>query len=84
MSTGPEDGNNAICVLQVAGLKEADHSPSVLLLDEMHERLSGMESVPQEQAETIKENLQQLGRDDDNMRNSEAAGQQQPDRIKYT
>jgi hypothetical protein len=71
-------------VLQVEGLKKADHSPSVLLLDEMHERLSGMESVPQEQAETIKGSLQQLGRDDDNMRNSDAAGQQQPDRIKYT
>jgi hypothetical protein len=84
LSAGPVVGNTAVCVLQVAGLKKADHSPSVLLLDEMHERLSGMDSVPQEQADSIKENLQQLGRADDNMPNSDAAGQQQPDRIKYT
>ncbi len=72
---------------QVEGLKHADHSPSVLLLDEVQERLGQMrqqESMPQEQADSIHEGLRKLGRDDDNLPNSESGNQGQPDRIKYT
>lgn len=66
------------------GLKGADHSPSVLLLDEVHERLSEMQqSVPGEQAAFIKEGLQQLGRDEGNLPNP-SDSQGQPDRIKYS
>jgi hypothetical protein len=63
-------------------LKNADHSPSVLLLDEVHERLSEMQqSMPQDDTKSIHQGLQQLGRDDDNLPN--ARGCSQPDRIKY-
>lgn len=69
--------------VQVEGLKGADHSPSVLLLDEVHERLSELQqSVPQDQAHSIKQGLQQLGRDDSNLPNADGADQ--PDRIKYS
>jgi hypothetical protein len=71
--------------MQVEGLKNADHSPSVLLLDEVQERVSKMQqSLPQEQAATIQEGLRDLGRDDDNLPNSASGNQGQPDRIKYT
>lgn len=69
---------------QVEGLKGADHSPSVLLLDEAHERLSEMQqSMPSKQTADIKQGLQQLGRDEDNLPNS-SDSQGQPDRIKYS
>jgi hypothetical protein len=69
---------------QVDGLKSADHSPSVLLLDEVHERLSEMQqSMPSEQADDIKEGLKQLGRDEGNLPNP-SDSQGQPDRIKYS
>jgi hypothetical protein len=71
--------------MQVEGLKNADHSPSVLLLDEVQERLTQMQhSLPQEQADTIQEGLRDLGRDDDNLPNPASGNQGQPDRIKYT
>ena len=55
----------------------------MLLLDEVHERLSQMQQdVPQEQARAVEEGLQSLGRDDDNLPND--GSQAQPDRIKYT
>jgi len=70
-------------VRQVEGLKRADHSPSVLLLDEVHERLAKMQqSVPQEQSRAVEEGLRDLGRGDDNPPNEGA--QAQPDRIKYS
>lgn len=70
--------------VQVEGLQRAEHSPSVLLLDEVHERLSAMQhSVPHEQARAVEEGLQSLGRQPDNLPN-QPGDQEQPDRIKYT
>jgi hypothetical protein len=54
-----------------------------LLLDEVNERLSEMQqSMPEDDSRSIKEGLQQLGRDDDNLPNAPEPGQ--PDRIKYS
>eukprot|EP00878_Enallax_costatus_P029846 GHUV01032409.1.p3 GENE.GHUV01032409.1~~GHUV01032409.1.p3 ORF type:complete len:122 (-),score=51.03 GHUV01032409.1:491-856(-) len=49
----------------VQGLKRADHSPGVLLLDAIQERLQGLGSdVKQQQADSIKEGLRELGHEE--------------------
>lgn len=67
---------------KVEGLRGAEHSPSVLMLDEVHERLSEMDNVPEKQSEKIHEHLEGLGRDEGNLPN--AGDKEQPDRIKYS
>eukprot|EP00775_Hariotina_reticulata_P013666 gene13666-13788_t len=67
----------------VEGMCQVDHSPSVLLLDAIHERLQGLGTkVEQQQADSIKANMRSLGHDGTNPANPEA--QPQPDRINYT
>jgi len=62
---------------------QVDHSPSVLLLDAIHERLQDLgNKVAQQQADAIMDNLKSLGRDGANPDNPEA--QPQPERINYT
>lgn len=68
---------------QVEGLKSADHSPGVLLLDAIQERLQGLGSeVKQQQADSIKEGLRDLGHEDVHTPNPPT--QEQTERIKYT
>lgn len=65
------------------GLGSADHSPSVVLLDAIQERLQGLgEGVQQQQADSIREGLHDLGHDEVHVPNPEP--QEQTDRIKYT
>jgi hypothetical protein len=67
----------------VEGLNRADHSPGVLLLDAIQERLQGLGSeVQQQQADSIKEGLRGLGHEEVHTPNPPP--QEQTERIKYT
>eukprot|EP00882_Tetradesmus_deserticola_P001739 GHRQ01001869.1.p1 GENE.GHRQ01001869.1~~GHRQ01001869.1.p1 ORF type:complete len:293 (+),score=119.49 GHRQ01001869.1:81-881(+) len=70
----------------VEGLRDADHSPGVLLLDAINERLAGLGSDMQQQhVESVKQGLQDLGHTRGNTISGDTqAPQDQPDRIKYT
>lgn len=70
----------------VEGLKGADHSPSVVLLDAVHERLTELQQehrLPEHRVEAVDEGLRALGREDTNAATS-LDMQPQPERIKYT
>lgn len=70
--------------VQIEGLKKVDHSPGVLLLDAINERLAGLgPEVQQQQADQIKQGLKSLGHSGDNTV-SPAEPQRQTERIKYT
>lgn len=70
----------------VEGLRHADHSPGVLLLDAINERLAGLDSdMHQQHVESVKQGLQELGHTGDNTISGDAHPPEgQPDRIKYT
>lgn len=70
----------------VEGLRRADHSPSVVLLDAVHARMSELQQeqgLPAQRAEAVGDGLRELGRDDGNAPNT-SADAAQPERIKYT